>query len=134
MRCVACEIVTENSKKSYDPLKIEQFLSKRFPRNARIYTDGARSADGKCGASIIIPSMDYITAYRINDGATIDSVELNALVHGISRIVRYHLTEPVIITDSLNTLRLFEGAPPTSESSIVQACRELLFSHNIRLT
>ena len=78
--------------------------------------------------------MDYTTAYRINDGAAIDSIELNALVHAITRVVQFDLTEPVIITDSLNTLRLFEGAPPASESSIVHACRELLLSHNIRLT
>ena len=78
--------------------------------------------------------MDYTMAYRISDDATIERFELNALVHAISRIVQYDLTEPVIITDSLNTLILFEGAPPTSEPSIVQACRELLFSHKIRLT
>ena len=124
----------ENSDRIYDPLKIEHFLSSTFPHNDRIFTDGARSVDGKCGASIIIPSVDYITAYRINDGATIDSVELNALVHAISRIVQFDLKEPVIITDSLNTLRLFERAPPTSEPPIIQACRELVRTHSIRLT
>ena len=126
VRCVGCEKSSENSIRVFDPAKIEQFLATTFPYRTKIYTDGSRSADGKCGASIVIPSIDRASAYRINDGASIDNIELNALARAITVSLKNDLTEPVFVTDSLNTLRRFEGVPPAFEISTVQACRELL--------
>jgi len=96
--------------------------------------DGARRLDGKGGASIVIPSIGFVSSYRVADNADIDNIELSAISKAISLAVQLNLYKPVIVTDSLNAINFFESDPSLTSLPQIQTSRELIHKYSTQLS
>ena len=104
---------------------ITQYLDKNYKNANFIFTDGARSHDGKVGAAVFIPSLSLKLAYRLSDNISVNTAELDAIFQAISLIIKYGIQRPVILTDSLNAINALSN-PAIFCDSTVHVCLDLI--------
>ena len=80
-----------------------------------------------------VPSLNVRLSYRLSDGIHIDMVELDAIFSAISLISVHHISNPLIITDSLHAVTAFSRSS-IFENSLVHICRDIVANIDTSIT
>ena len=128
---IAVVVTTDNF---LTPYKIDKYINENYPDCTRIYTDGARTDDGRSGFAVVIPHLNYVTSMRISDNKPIDRIEIHAIQHAITLITQLNINNPLILTDSLHAVTQFQNILPTGSTDSMLLCKDLLTAHEIDLS
>ena len=83
---------------------IQRYLDHLYKESVMIFTDAARSIDGRVGAAVFIPSISLKLAYRLTDNVSVDAAELDAIYQALALTAKYKFLRTVIVSDSLNAI------------------------------
>lgn len=91
-------------------LKLDRFLTQKFPDYTVLYVDGSFSeTNDKAGAGIFIPSNGYRQGTRLIDCYSALSAKLNAIFRALKHIEKKGILRAVICTDSLRSMNLLQN-------------------------
>ena len=80
-------------------------IDQRWPGFTRIFTDGSKSENGKCGAAFCIPSLKIEKKYKLSGGSSVYSSECVALTEALREILKRSISKSTIFTDSLSLVQ-----------------------------
>jgi len=139
--CVVDTSLRKQINKKTDTLQTQNSVAMHyintFTDHLCIYTDGAKSINGRTSSAVSVPSHGFTWSVRLSDGASVYTAELFALCMAIQYLPKQtNTTKPIVIfSDSLCVLQSLGASGLGSNPGLLVRARQILHRqlvvHNI---